>query len=167
MENKILELLNNVVDNIDDEIIAKAEKEVVKCNVNKNNSISYMVYKNILLKITIQKSKMFLEIRKLDNINLEELKEKFEMISYKENDIYLKIYINDIDEIKLLNRELEEIYKYLYFNEPIETFGCCSRYEECSDALKCISPYKKIAKGCQYKNNLEAGKIFYGKNKNI
>ena len=63
--------------------------------------------------------------------------------------------------------ELKEIYKYLYLNEPVDNFGCCSRYIECSDALKCINPDKKLARGCQYKDNLESGKIFYGKNKNI
>lgn len=50
---------------------------------------------------------------------------------------------------------------------PTERFGCCHRYVECSDAKKCIAPDKIHAKGCIYKDNLEKGKIFYGKNKNI
>ena len=47
------------------------------------------------------------------------------------------------------------------------TFGCCSRYMECSKAKECIHPDAKLAKRCQYKTNLEAGRIFYGENKNI
>lgn len=49
----------------------------------------------------------------------------------------------------------------------IETFGCCSRYVECSDAQKCIHPDLSIALSCQYRQNLLNGRIFYGKNKNI
>lgn len=41
------------------------------------------------------------------------------------------------------------------------TFGCCSRYAECSASKKCSHPNKLYAKGCQYRKNLEKGKIFY------
>jgi hypothetical protein len=40
-------------------------------------------------------------------------------------------------------------------------FGCCSQYKECSDAKKCIHPDKERSKYCQYRKNLESGKIFY------
>ncbi len=46
-------------------------------------------------------------------------------------------------------------------------FGCCSRYEECSDARKCTQPMKLLSLACQYRKNLEQGRIFYGKNRNI
>lgn len=108
---------------------------------------------------------MFVEIRKIDGIDLNRLTQTFERIIYKENDLYVKIYISNIDEIYHLKNELLQIYSFLYFNEPVDNYGCCSRYVECSDALKCINPDKKLARGCQYKNNLEAGKIFFGKNK--
>ena len=48
-----------------------------------------------------------------------------------------------------------------------ERFGCCHRYVECSDAGKCIAPDPIHAKGCYYKENLEKGKIFYGKNATV
>lgn len=41
-------------------------------------------------------------------------------------------------------------------------FGCCSRYRECSDARRCLAP--DIGHGCMYRRNLEAGRIFYGRN---
>lgn len=40
-------------------------------------------------------------------------------------------------------------------------FACCSRYEECSDAKKCIHPNQLYAKACQYRKNLEEGNIFF------
>lgn len=46
-------------------------------------------------------------------------------------------------------------------------FGCCGRYEACSDAKACIHPDPKFALGCMYRQNLRDGKIFYGKNRNI
>lgn len=48
----------------------------------------------------------------------------------------------------------------------IGAFGCCSRYVECSDAMKCIHPDASLSFSCQYRQNLLKGRIFYGKNKN-
>ena len=47
------------------------------------------------------------------------------------------------------------------------SFGCCSRFEECSDAKKCIHPNRMYSTACAYRSNLEAGRIFYGKNRNV
>ncbi len=167
MENKILEILDTIINSISDEIIPQHEREKIVFNVNKNGSVSFVAFKNILLKITFQKTRMFMEFRKLDSIKLEDLLKKFDEVKYKENELYIRIYINDINDINKISNELKEIYRYLYSNEPVDNFGCCSRYIECSDTLKCINPDKKLAKGCQYRENLESGKIFYGKNKNI
>lgn len=49
----------------------------------------------------------------------------------------------------------------------INSFGCCHKYLECSDAKKCIHEDLEYSKGCIYRQNLEAGAIFYGKNRNI
>lgn len=44
---------------------------------------------------------------------------------------------------------------------PSHSFGCCHRFKECSLEKQCIHPDLFYAKGCQYRKNLEAGKIFY------
>lgn len=49
--------------------------------------------------------------------------------------------------------------------KPSKSFACCSRYVECSDAKKCLHPQQIYAKQCWYRENLEKGNIFYGKNK--
>lgn len=46
-------------------------------------------------------------------------------------------------------------------------FGCCSQFEKCSDAKKCIHENKLYSKACMYRDNLDNGRIFYGKNKNV
>lgn len=50
--------------------------------------------------------------------------------------------------------------------KPAKSFGCCSRYNDCSNKKECVHPNKLYAKQCWYRDNLEKGKIFYGKNKN-
>ena len=46
-------------------------------------------------------------------------------------------------------------------------FDCCSRYEECSNAMKCTNPRPSIATGCGYRKIMKSGRIFYGKNRNV
>ena len=46
-------------------------------------------------------------------------------------------------------------------------FGCCNDFIRCSDALKCLKAKDPDYIGCQYRKNLEAGRIFYGKNRNV
>lgn len=45
-----------------------------------------------------------------------------------------------------------------------ELFGCCNSYVECSNAGHCI---RQDYTGCYYRKNLEAGRIFYGKNAGV
>lgn len=47
------------------------------------------------------------------------------------------------------------------------SFGCCSQFIACSDALKCLHENKLYSTGCTYRKHLDNGRIFYGKNKNI
>ena len=52
------------------------------------------------------------------------------------------------------------------FSKP-SSFGCCHKYIECSDARKCLHDDLNYSEGCIYRQNLEAGRIFYGKNRNV
>ena len=40
-------------------------------------------------------------------------------------------------------------------------FACCARYRECSKEKRCIHPNTLYAKACEYRKNLESGRIFY------
>lgn len=46
-------------------------------------------------------------------------------------------------------------------------FGCCARYEQCSNEKHCVHDNPFYSNGCTYRKNLENGKIFYGVNKNV
>lgn len=50
-------------------------------------------------------------------------------------------------------------------NSP-DSFGCCSSYRACSDAGQCVIADRDYSACCLYRKNLEAGRIFYGKNAN-
>lgn len=52
-------------------------------------------------------------------------------------------------------------YGLLNYSPKAAGFACCSRYQECSDARKCIHPNRLYAKACQYRKNLEEGNVFY------
>lgn len=47
------------------------------------------------------------------------------------------------------------------------SFGCCNDFVICSDAGQCHKKDDPYYRGCLYRKNLEAGRVFYGKNKNI
>ena len=65
--------------------------------------------------------------------------------------------------------EISEMVEELYEDclRDYDTFGCCGSYLACSDAGHCIKTDIMFAGKCAYRQNLKAGKIFYGKNKNI
>jgi|LSQX01.1.fsa_nt_gb hypothetical protein len=71
------------------------------------------------------------------------------------------------DAAEAILGDLQEVYEQCYWGQPVENFGCCSRYIQCSDERKCIHPDRYLARGCAYKAHLEAGRVFYGKNRNV
>lgn len=59
------------------------------------------------------------------------------------------------------------LYRLSVYRTAEPTFGCCSKFEECSDAKKCVHENKLYSTACTYRTSLEANRIFYGKNRNI
>lgn len=58
-------------------------------------------------------------------------------------------------------------YRIKNFYSAADSFGCCSLFNECSNAKKCIHPNRLYSTVCAYRRNLESGRIFYGKNQNV
>lgn len=80
-------------------------------------------------------------------------------------DFVLVDFNSDCDD---LYRLIEQAVDYGYNNYvPEETFGCCSKYLECSNQRKCIHDDLLYSKACSYRSNLEKGNIFYGINRNV
>ena len=74
---------------------------------------------------------------------------------------------SDSDELKDFFHFIVKAVLDKYFTEGSDAFGCCSRYEACSDAKKCLHENKLYARNCIYGAHLADGRIFYGKNRNI
>ncbi len=84
------------------------------------------------------------------------------------SDTTFKHVLFEIDDTNLILYIKKNIlYCLEHYNSKAKTFGCCSKFTECSDAGRCVHENKLYATACSYKRNLDSGKIFYGKNKNI
>lgn len=86
------------------------------------------------------------------------------------NGYYRYDFSKDKDPFKELmkfSKMLSKSYYWLCENEPVDSFGCCSLREECSNEKECVQSNAKLAKACQYRQRLLKGQIFYGKNRNI
>lgn len=128
---------------------------------NQDGSISIKAKSILVAKIKLSKKTAYIEVKpkyEKDFIN-------FEMIRTK-ND-YSRIKIDGIDEVLALIEQLSIVYMKVLSELGEESFGCCHRYVECSDALKCLHPDFLTSLACSYKKNLDKGRVFYGKNKNI
>lgn len=77
----------------------------------------------------------------------------------------LIIPLNSPELLKYLERLMKNGLLKYKSSEP--SYGCCHLYQECSDAKRCVSPEKMYATVCLYRKNLESGRIFYGKNRNV
>lgn len=156
------------------EIEAKLKKFIDKSNEQEfelqitkiNNGYSYKCYNIVWLWIIKKSSNNFIEFNNTPNDLFSRLIEK--QIDAKLNDG--RITIISFDILKTLD-SIEDIliykYNYLRLHEPVDSFGCCSRYLSCSNEKKCLQNDIKLSKGCAYKKNLDKGIIFYGKNRNI
>lgn len=70
-----------------------------------------------------------------------------------------------LDQLGLFSDFLTQILERAIDTIP-KQFDCCSRYEECSNAKRCIHPNPDMAEVCGYRKILKEGKIYYGRNRN-
>ena len=73
---------------------------------------------------------------------------------------------NDSDSLVGYTKENTK-YCIEHYVSKEASFGCCGLFEKCSDAKKCIHENRLYSKACIYRNRLEQGFIYYGKNRNI
>lgn len=132
-----------------------------KFQKNKNDySIKFKA--NIVFKLNENKELLYIKTDFADNVLL-----FFHDTDFTSDASFVRLPFalaeKHMDEIN--NLFLIIIKKYLELSD-LNTFGCCSKYIQCSDEKKCLYPDNVDYMGCLYKRNLEKGRIFYGKNKN-
>lgn len=94
-----------------------------------------------------------------------ELPDGIETISIKSDESYVRIPIS-VDEMYTLSPAIRMIIVSAMKHIPTE-YDCCAYYQQCSDEKKCVREDRKSALLCGYKKKLDAGIIFYGKNRNV
>lgn len=129
---------------------------------NHVHAISISISGSLVIRICIQKGKYLVEYSKyikdhLSNSYIDESQ------PIKNRESFLKFSLPK-DELQAIKPMISTALQYYVSGEM---FGCCSRYIECSNQKQCVHPDRFYAKACQYKVNLEQGRIFYGENRNI
>lgn len=76
-------------------------------------------------------------------------------------------HLESIQSLYFYSALIQGIYGYEDLRSHGDLFSCCSRYEACSDALECVSPYPELKRACSYRNKLLKGTVFYGKKRNV
>ena len=71
------------------------------------------------------------------------------------------------ESISFIREMLCELFQECFNRQNVESFGCCNDHVRCSDARGCLHQEDRFYLGCIYRKNLEEGRIFYGKNRNV
>ena len=154
--------VNYVKETIED--ILKDEPAFAKqiaVSANKDKSISIKAKNNLVIRI-IQKADLFFI----------QFKAKYDPAFHSQTIESLKDETSQIiaESKKQLSHILSlacEVAIEIISEYGGESFGCCSRYLVCSDERKCVHPDRLFSRACSYRKNLEKGRRFYGKNRNI
>jgi len=116
----------------------------------------------------------FMVGRKVSHVELDAgyIKEPAEIasqhaMSEAESGSKLRLYLNEDFNHAAFSAVVDKICADCKENAPVNLFGCCSLYVECSDEKECIRWRDEEYLGCAYRRNLEAGRIFYGRNATI
>lgn len=83
------------------------------------------------------------------------------------SDVFIHVIFSETDNAIFPYIKENILYCLSHYRSKEKTFGCCSLFIKCSDSQKCIHANRLYATSCLYRHQLESGKIFYGKNKNI
>lgn len=75
--------------------------------------------------------------------------------------------MTDEASVAVVHEMLRELLQECFNRQNVEAFGCCNDHVRCSDAGHCLHEDDKFYLGCIYRKNLEEGRIFYGKNRNV
>lgn len=70
----------------------------------------------------------------------------------------MRVCVSFEKQIDFFQSALDYLVK---ITKPVNRFSCCSKYSECSKAGHCLHEHRYYSKGCQYRDNLDNGVVFY------
>ncbi len=131
------------------------------CSTNQNKSISIKADSAIVARIKLNNKLRYIEIKRQHRQKFQDKK------TSNSSQDFFRIEVNDINDVLHFIPELSDIFLIELAKTAGEPFGCCHRYLQCSDEKKCINPDILVSLSCAYKLNIDNGRIFYGKNRNV
>lgn len=161
---------NKVLSYIKQEYLQSAN---IKLNTNKNNTYSIIIsatqtaYRNAIDNILFSRFKI---TGKKPYISFKgKYRKSFKKIGFKVSDINKEGYFRiDLTEFIQNETDLSDVINTIFIDSfNFDTFGCCGKYEKCSNEKCCIHDDQLYSTACMYRKNLENNRIFYGKNENI
>lgn len=138
------------------------DKEYVTLNINKTCS-SISMFDGVVFRIRINSRTQCLDT---DNSIAVEYVPDISGASLTKSTAHIPIVVEE-ESISTIKAMVRDIYEQRRSQVSGDTFGCCNDHVRCSDAGYCLHLKDREYWGCYYRKNLEAGRIFYGKNKNI
>lgn len=120
------------------------------------------IYQQSAMKITINKKATHIEIDAKYVSNPEGIAGNYSILSDGSCRLYVDIAFN-FERFFSLMPSICADKKEAYASE---SFGCCNFFRTCSDEGHCLFEDNLDYLGCDYRKNLEAGRVFYGKNMN-
>lgn len=156
-----LETINHIFKSVSDETEYDIGYFTAEPNKNKSG-YSLLLDKSLYAKTNKNFTIFIIKNRLLsENIDLSNVTDKKAVKSPKDcTEVKIDSTAHGIDFLKSV------VLKYAQLYIPAERFGCCHLYIKCSDEKHCLANDRFHAKGCFYRENLENGRIFYGKNAN-
>ncbi|MBU3101698.1 MULTISPECIES: hypothetical protein [Clostridium] len=173
--------LENVIEHIFQDIIIEMELPTNSLYIHSNKGKGKETSKSLCISKpeypqiphsnnTQTKSAIILNISVNNNIELIIKNKQFKEITVPSDAIIRGVNSDKEFTHVVFDKESEILHNYIKAHtiycinnyEFSDTFGCCSKYNECSDAKRCLHENKLYAKGCYYRKNLESGQIFYG-----
>ncbi len=152
MEEQIFEIIRDIVsNNINTDFLHLKEFKTV-----------YSVYytNDLFCRINIKPKTQYLDF----SAKHRSLFTEHKVTQIKSQPDYIRVHFNTLEDIEKMREALIIIAKSF----PIPcTFDVCHRFEACSNAMKCLHPDQRHALECSYRQKLEHGIVFYGKNRNI
>lgn len=136
--------------------------QYIGVTVNSDNTVSIRAKTILIAKVKLHGQKRYMEVQN-----------KYMSFfvgtngqSVEERGTWSRISVKNLEDVLDLMQQLSEVYMLVLSELGGESFGCCARYIECSDAGKCVHPDYFTSLACLYKRNLDNGRVFYGKNQN-
>lgn len=121
---------------------------------------------SVVMNIKEKKDKLdlIIGVGQYENVKYEK---ELETKSLKSDPKNIHVFMNKNDKELVDYIEIHTKYRIKHYTSKASTFGCCSRFNACSDAKKCVHENRLYSMACSYRAHLDAGRIFYGKNRNI